>query len=238
MATLNLLYEKKYKINDAISVVIPTVGDIIRDEDAYYGMLTTFTAMPIDLMVQLDDIGIDFTTITDYDLFLILFNGLRGQDTSLLFGDLDLNKFQLTVNEQTGNIFLLDPENCITIDRGIYNQISAVFRKIHNIEKNRRKPANKEAKDYLLERARTKQKRKRKSKDESQLESLIVAMVNSPEFKYDYEGAKDLSIYQFNESVRQIIKRVDYDNRMFGIYSGTINAKEMRPEDLNWLIHK
>lgn len=238
MSTLNLLYKKEYEVNEHIHVVIPTVGQIIDNEDSYYGMITTFTAMPIDLMVQLDDIGIDFTEITDYDLFILLFNGLKTQDTSLIFSDLNINKFNIVQNEQTGDLYLLDKENDMTIDRNTYNQISAVLRKIHHIEKNRRKPANDDAKKYMLQRAREKQKRHRNRKTDSQIESLIVAMVNAPEFKYDYDGAKDLTIYQFNESVRQIIKRVDYDNRMFGVYSGTINAKEMSQDDLNWLTHK
>ena len=81
-------------------------------------------------------------------------------------------------------------------------------------------------------------KRKNKRAEESELESLIIAMVNTEQYKYDFEGTRELSIYQFNESVRQIIKKVDYDNRMYGIYTGTINPKELSPDDLNWLIHK
>ncbi|MCQ2052347.1 MAG: hypothetical protein MJZ03_00155 [archaeon] len=238
MPTLSLLYNREYAVNDDIHVVIPTVGQILEDEDSYYGMITTFTAMPIDFMVQLDELGIDFTEISDYDLFLILFNGLKGQKTNLLFKDLDIDKFQLTQNQQTGDLFLINAEDHIMIDRRVYGQISAVFRKVHHIERNRRKPANDDAKKYMLQRAKEKQRRNKNRKVESQLESLIVAMVNAPEFKYDYDGAKNLSIFQFNESVRQIIKRVDYNNRMFGVYSGTINAKEMSQDDLTWLTHK
>ena len=58
------------------------------------------------------------------------------------------------------------------------------------------------------------------------------------EIKYDFESVKNLSIYQFNESVKQIIRKVDYDNRMFGVYSGTISAKDLSQEDLDWLTHK
>lgn len=238
MATLSFLYRKDYSVNDYVQVVIPTVGDILRDEDEYYGMVTAFTAMPIDLMVQLDDLGIDFTEVTDYDVFLLLFNGIKNSDSSLIFCDLNLSNFEITQNPETGDMFLINSTNGLIIDRAIYNQVSAVLRKMHHIEKNRRKPANEDARKYMLERAREKQKRNKNRKTGSQLESLIVAMVNAPEFKYNYESAKELTIYQFNESVRQIIKRVDYNNRMFGVYSGTINAKEMSQDDLNWLIHK
>lgn len=238
MSTLNLLYKKQYEINDSIKIVIPSVGDIIDNEDNYYSIITVLTAMPIDLMVPLDDAGIDYTEINEYDLFLLMSAGLKAQDTHLVFGDLDLTKFEISVNQQNGKIVLYDAEDDIVIDRAIHARIAGVLRKIHHLEKNRRKPANKEAKDYMLKRAREKMRRNRNRKQESQLEPLIIAMVNAEQYKYDFEGTRELSIYQFNESVRQIIKKVDYDNRMYGIYAGTINAKELSQDDLNWLTHK
>lgn len=238
MTTLNLLYKKQYAINDSIKIVIPSVGEIIDNEDDYYSIITVLTAMPIDLMVPLDDAGIDYTEINEYELFLLMSAGLKAQDTHLVFGDLDLTKFEISVNQQNGNIVLYDAENDIVIDRAIHARIAGVLRKIHHLEKNRRKPANKEAKEYMLKRAREKMRRNRNRKQESQLEPLIIAMVNAEQYKYDFEGTRELSIYQFNESVRQIIKKVDYDNRMYGIYAGTINAKELSQDDLNWLTHK
>ena len=238
MSTLNLLYKKQYEINDSIKIVIPTVGEIIDNEDNYYSIITVLTAMPIDLMVPLDDAGIDYTEINEYDLFLLMSAGLKAQDTHLVFGDLDLTKFEISVDQQNGKIVLYDAENGIVIDRATHARIAGVLRKIHHLEKNRRKPANKEAKEYMLKRAREKMRRNRNRKHESQLEPLIIAMVNAEQYKYDFEGTRELSIYQFNESVRQSIKKVDYDNRMYGIYAGTISAKELSQDDLNWLTHK
>lgn len=238
MSTLNLLYQKRYVINEFISIVIPTVGEIIDNEDEYYNLVSILTAMPVDLMCQLEDVGIDFTSINEYELFLLMFAGFKSQDTSLIFGDLDLSKFEIAVNEDNGNVILLDKEHNIKIDRAIYGQISGVLRKIHHLEKNRRKPANDEAKQFMLKRAREKMKRRKNRKEDSQLESLIVAMVNTEQYKYDFEGTRELSIYQFNESVRQVIRKVDYDNTMYGIYAGTIDAKKLSQDDLNWLTHK
>lgn len=237
MSTLNLLYKREYPINDSIRIIIPTVGEIVDDEDAYYGLVSTLTSMPIDMLVQLDDVGIDFTSINEYELFLLLFPAIKSQDTSLIFGDLDLSKFEVSINEQNGNIVLFDAENNITIDRLIHSQIAGVLRKIHHIEKNNRKPANEDAKKFMLERARAKLRRNKNRKQSSQLESLIVAMVNTEQYKYGFEGTRELSIYQFNESVRQIIKKVDYDNKMYGIYAGTVSAKDLSQDDLNWLTH-
>lgn len=238
MPTQNFLYKKQIAINDSISIVVPTVGEIIDNEDAYYGLVSMLTAMPIDLLVQLDDAGIDFTTLNEWELFLLLFSGIKSQDTSQIFGELDLSKFKMAVNEQNGNIILLDDEHDIRIDRAIHAQIANVLRKIHHLEKNTRKPANEEAKKFMIERARVKQRRNRNREEDSQLETLIIAMVNTEQYKYDFESTRGLSIFQFNESVRQIINKVDYEHRMYGVYTGTINAKELSQDELNWLKHK
>lgn len=237
MPTQSLLYKKQVPINDSIHIVIPTVGEVIDNEDDYYSLVFALTASPIDMMVQLDDIGIDFTTINDYELFLLLFSSMQTQDTSLVFGDLDLKKFELAVSGQNSNLILVDKANNIIIDRAIHGQIANTLRRIHHLEKNLKKPANKEAMAFMLERARAKLKRERNRKKDSQTESLIVAIVNTEQFKYDFESTRSLSIFQFNESVHQIIKKVDYDNRMYGVYAGTINAKELSRDDLNWLTH-
>ena len=238
MSIQNLLYKKDFVINDNIKIVIPTVGEILDNEEGYYGLVSQLVAMPIDLMVPLDDAGIDYTEINEYDLFLLLFPNLQMQDTSLIFGDLDLSKFRLAINEQNGMVVMLDSENDITIDRAIYGRIADAIRTIHNLEKNIHKPANKQAKDYLLERAREKLKRRRNRTEGSQIEPLITAMVNTQQFKYTFEGVRDLTIYQFNESVKQVIKKVDYENKMFGVYTGNLDVKKLSQDDLNWLTNK
>lgn len=232
------LYSRSYPVNDKISIIVPTVGEIIEDELSYNSMVAAVLATPSDFMVQLDDIGIDFTSISSFDLFLLLFYGLSQADTHLIFGELDLSKFKTAINEKNGTMCLRDEENDITIDRAIHDQICRVLRKINHLEKNDKKPANDEAKKYMIERARVKQKRAARRPPKSQLEDLIIALVNTEQFKYGYEGVLNLTIYQFNASVYQIVKKINYDNTMIGCYAGTIKAKELSQDQLNWLTSK
>lgn len=237
-STINLLYRRSYPINDKISIVIPTVGEILDDEDGYYSLLTMFTAAPIDMMVQLDDVGIDFTELNDFELFAILFNALKDEDTSLILGDLDLSEFVFATSQQNGQLVIYNPERDIVIDRAIHQKIAVTLRTIHHLKRDRRKPGNKEAKEYMLERARIKMKRNKNKQMDSQLEQLIVALVNTEQFKYDYDTVRNLSIYQFNESVQQIIHKIDYEHRMNGVYAGTVDPKKMSQDEFNWLVHK
>ena len=235
---MNLLYESCVRINDNIRVMIPDVGTILQHENDYYRLVSVLTAMPYDMMVQLDDIGIDFTEINDYELFLLLFSGLKDEDTSLLFGDLDLSGFNTEMNEKNGTVILKDHDTGIVIDRGIYTSIANALREIHHLEKNIKKPGNEDAKKYLLERTRKKMSRRKGKKSKSELQSLIVAMVNTNEFKYNFETVKELSIYQFNESVHQILRKTDWDNRMHGVYAGTIDASKLSEDELSFISRK
>lgn len=236
--SLGYLYARSCPINDHISITVPTVGQIWDNEAEYYGLITSIIATPSDFMVQLDDIGIDFSKISPFELFLLLFNGLKESDTSMVFGDLDLSKFKTAINQQNGKVVLVDPEDDTVIDRAIHDQMRRIIRKINHLENADKKPGNEEAKKYMIERARLKQRRSAHRPHKSQLEDLIVAMVNTEQYKYGYEETRDLTIYQFHASVYQIIKKINYDNTMIGCYAGTINAKELSQDQLNWLTSK
>lgn len=238
MATYHLLYKDSVPVNDAISVRIPTLREVIENEDDYYGYVSIFTATPYDFMAELDDIGIDFSQISEYDLFMLLSVGLADADLTLLFGDLDFSLFERAVNEQNGDLVLIDRQHDIVIDRGVLAKIATTLRKIHHIEPVRKKPGNEEGRKYMIERARKKRERNRRRNTASQLEQLIVALVNTEQFSYTYESVLDLSIYQFNESVAQVSHKIDYDNRLHGVYAGTVDIKQMSQDDLTWLRHK
>ncbi len=238
MSTLNLLYKQSIPINEHISVIIPCVGDILENEDEYNSLISFLTAMPIDMMVPLDDMHIDFTEINAYELFILLFRHIQNMNTKLVFGDLDISKFEIIEDSTTGKLIIGCLDDGVFIDRPTHAKIANTLRSLHHIEKDRRKPANQEAKEYMIERARTKMLRRSGRQEKSQLEALIVAMVNTEQFKYNYEQVKAMSIYQFNESVYQIMHKVDCEHKMNAIYAGTLNPKDLNPADLNWISRK
>ena len=188
---VNLIYKNKWPINDKISVVIPTVGQIVENEEAYYTLVSLFTSSPYDMMLVLDDAGYDFRDFDDYTLFITLFGSIRELDTSLILGDINLKNFELKVNDKNGQIILVDSLNDIVIDRSIYEKIAMRLRVIHGLKKNNKKVQDDYTKNYLLERAR-KKRGKKNNGDRSHLETLIVAMVNTEQFKYNYETVKNV----------------------------------------------
>lgn len=258
-----LLYANEIYINDRLSIRIPTVGEIIKSEKndsykeselfySYYDVLKLLVATPQDYMVQLDDAGVDFTTLSQYDLFLSLFQNLQREHLTrklkgdkpipipfdMVFKGVDFLSLKIGINAENQTLVLYNDNNEVVIDRAIHLQINRLLNRIHYIQPDRRKAGNEEARKYMIERARIKQQRAaRRKRDEhkSQLEDLIVALVNTEQFKYNYDTVRDLTIYQFNTSLHQIVNKMNYDNIMTGYYSGTVDISKMSQDDLNWL---
>ena len=234
----SLLYARDHRINDNITIKIPTVGEVLEDEDGYYDAVCSVVATPYEMMVKLDDIGIDFTKITEFELFCLMFNGLKEIDTSRVFGDLDLSKYHTAIDKKTSKTVLWNPENDSVIDWCIHGEIAAFLRRILFMEKDDKKPGNEEARKYMIERARKKMKRRQrdaKPEDFSRIESALVALVNTSEFHYTYETVRELTVYQFFASLRQIAHKIKFDNTMIGLYAGTVKLDDLRMEDRSWI---
>lgn len=233
----SLLKLSSIEVVPNLTVRIPTVGEILEDEFHYYNIVSSLTAVPFQYMVQLDDMGIDYTAITEYELFSMLFLGYVQSDLSILFGDLDMTDFKYRT--QDNRMVIISNKNDIVIDEYVYNKLADTIRKINLFDKVNSKPGNEHMKKYLLEKERKKLKRNAKKPKEAYLEKLVIALVNTSDFPYDYETCMDISIYKFNQSFKQIQHRITFDNTMLGIYSGTVDTSKMINKDaLSWISTK
>jgi len=221
-----------------LSIRIPTVGEILEDEQNYYNIISSLTASPYQYMVQLNDVfHIDYTTITDYELFMMLFSAYLQSDLSIVFGDLNISDFKIKTDNQQD--ILMSPSSGIEINEKVYNDLANIIRKINLLEKVNYKPGNESAKKYLLEKERKRQKRNAKKPYEPYLEKIVIALVNTNEFPYDYDSCMDLSIYRFNQSFKQIQHKIAFDKTMIGVYAGTVDTSKLGNKDaLTWIPNK
>lgn len=247
---LSLLGKRKYKVSDKITINIPTIREVrgvLREtegsdeqEKKYWSCLDLFLANPTSMMVMLDKIGIDFTQIKDYELFLILFKAKKDdfadQNVNRLFFDnINLFDFEIFVDKKTEKFVLYNEKEDIKIDEQMYNKLSYIFCQINFHKKEVRKMGNETMRKYAIERQEVKMKRLARMPYVSPFDRYLVALVNNCNFKYNYEQAQDLTVYDFNISLRQIIKKYQIDNLNRGIYSGTISSDGIQEKDLDWL---
>lgn len=234
----SLLKLNEIKLRPNVSIKIPTVGEILDDEQHYYRLISSLTAAPFQYMVQLDDMGLDYTKISDYDLFRMLFPMFMQEDISIIFGDLDLSDTIFFEDKRDNSTVLYSPKNDILFDPILYKNLCDTLRKINLLEKITHKPGNEHTRKYLLKKERKRQKReaKRKKTYEPYLEKLVIALVNTAEFPYNYESCMNLSIYKFNQSLKQIQHKISFDNTMVGVYAGTVDTSKLsNKENLTWI---
>lgn len=263
MANQSLLDLKTFKIRDWISIKIPTLGEY-RKLKNISELVNMFTTTPSAHMIELDDMGIDFTQISDYEFFLKLFDTafvkpqvlmtcdmsdddkinllstLQIIDSNELFDCVDFNSCY--IDNENGLKTIKDAEGNQIIDEFIYMQISSALCEIFNVKKYKRKPGNNTAKEYILEREREKaEMAKRRNKQlqmsDDILDGEIVALVCHPGFPYDFDSINNISIYNFYACIKQVIKKDQYDKLVTGAYSGfgTVKLDKLPEDKLNWL---
>lgn len=224
-------------INDKIKIHIPTLDEICQyGEQDYYGMLYNITSVGADLKWQLDKIGIDYTKISDFELFYSLLSKQYSKDkTYIIFGELDWTKFEHGINTTNDETVMYDQENNIIIDEYTYNLIMSYLRNIHNLKRNSQIPANETTKRMLIEDAYEEYIVHKKKEYHSPLLPLISAMVNSSGFKYNYNDVWSLKINIFMDCVRRIAKIQNAQLLLQSGYSGYgIDLKKIEQKQLDW----
>lgn len=241
MENRSLLNQSSVQITNQLSLRIPTVGEILENESTYFSLVSIMTSTPFQYMVQLDDLGIDYTKITDYEMFQIFFPVYAKQDISIIFGDLDLSDIGMYHDHSVDLDVLYSPSTDTKIDEFVYFNMARCMRQVNLLKYERKKPKGEKNKKYFLEKERRHLKnlevmRKRKEFEQSEFEKLIVALVNNNHFKYDYNSVLTLPIYNFYQSFQQIQHEINFNNVMRGVYAGTIDTNKLQDRSvLSWI---
>ena len=223
-----------YIINDKITIHQPTLNEICDfGEHKYFSLISTITAIPVDYILQLEQMGTKYEELSDFDIFIKTINGINIEDSKLLFGNIDFSKFKLWINNQNNQPVLKDEENDIVIDKYIYGLIVDYIRKSNNIKRNNVICGNKAMRDYLIEEAEERLNNQQPFK--SVLKPLISAMINTKEFKYGHNEIWNMKINAFMDSVNRIQLIKNYEQTMQGIYAGALDSKKIKSSQLNWL---
>ena len=254
---LKMYYGYPYWVTDKIQILQPTLGDIIEFGDTkFYSIVSTLCANTTSLRLQLWEMGIDWTKISDYELFIKLIGGFTPEDTFLIFGDLNLSWFKPFMKKDDESIILINIprdendreipvhiEDAIIIDEFVYLKIVDYLRHMFDIHpKEERNVKGKTTKQWIIEEERMNieaEKIRNKGKEKrnkSFLYPLISSMVNHPGFKYKKNELKEVGIVEFMDSVKRLQTYESVTALMSGMYSGMLDTSKLNlKEELNWM---
>lgn len=242
---LKLYRGDNYRLPNGVEIKCPTLGEICDyGESEYLSMISVFTATNIDRCAQLEDMGIDYTEITNFQMFTIFAMMLSNYkdkensklDTSPLFGDLDFSSF---ISVKCDNELCMVDKNGIKFNSDIFEEMTAYIRKMHGMPQ----PQYTQVKDgfakkQLIIDARNDAKYQERLRAFKGARSVylpyISALVNHPNFKYGWDKVWDMKVYAFFDSLKRI-SIIDNANHLYqGLYSGCIEYSKIKKE-LDWL---
>ena len=233
LENLNMLRGRDIVICDGITIRQPVLGEIEElGEDKYFSMVSTFTCTPFDLIAQLDEMGIDFTEITSYQLFAVMHEFLEIENTKYLFGDLDFSKFVRVDHEGKLELRYKD----IVIDEKIFSEIVDCIRKLHMIPPPQyTQVANEYTKKMMIDMAYSDLEFAKRRKPKSFLKTYISRATNHPYFKYRLDEVWGLKVYAFFDAIKSISIVESSKNLSMGAYSGNLDLSKINKQEFNWL---
>lgn len=257
MNKLSLLGRKIHKINDLITIRIPKVDEIWGSKNShekeYLAMASLFIQTPTDMMIELDDMGLDWTEISEYDLFVITMSAFLANKNNTVsstmwdsvFIGLDHTNISMQIDKAGTEYIFVNSNGEVIFDKRIYELISEALCNILFTTKNREyaKVPEKDTRRYILDRARLKRKRhlerlnnNTETTSSSVLDGIILFLVNHRDFKYDFETVKKLSVYDLYASFKQINKNQEVDGLMTGYWYGNVDLSKISDSKLKRII--
>ena len=235
---LKIYRGEDFVVSKHIVIHQPTLGEICDfNEEQYYSMLYKIVSTPQSMKGQLWKIGVDYTTITPYKLFLSLYKTFDKNNTSIIFGELDFSKFKLMKsNNNELLLFQNIGDDQVVIDEYTYGVIIDYLCKSHFIERDLKNPLNNTTKMIFIEDALEELNRAPEKQYHSTLKNLISAMINSEGFKYNHSQVWDMKINAFMDSVKRIQVIKNADKLLQSAYSGFgVDISKLDKNELNWL---
>lgn len=198
----------------------------------YFNFMSLFMTQPHEIMVELDDKGVDFEKTTSFELFIDMvypnyeyFCGLFPHFSNI--------QYVLPGEDKKTIFYMLEGENeALEFTEDIFDEIAMFVKEIHmRTDSKPPKFKNQAVKEIYIEIQRE-EKELNKSPDFSK---LISALVWCEESSYKYSDIWELYMYQFYDGIKTVTDSKDFKGITMGLYSGTIDQKSIGKNRLNWI---
>lgn len=224
--SLELIGRKEYQYNQNITINIPLLKQIRgknpNEENNFWQEVNLFIITPSDMISELDSQGIDFQTVSEYGLFILLLDKYKEMKPceDILFKSFNLHELEIKkvgIGEDT-RVILADKNGVEIINEPIYNELCVL---IADMTGQQRTPPKKFGNEFA-KKARIKQDYKNKEKLRKQnntsksdfLGSIILRLVCNANFPYDFDTIQDVTIHDLIYSLKQVDKDIKVTDLM------------------------
>lgn len=225
-----------YVINDKIKVFQPNLRQVLEfGERKYFSVIQTLCSTSSNMKSQLADMGLDWETVEDFQMFMMLANSLDKEKTKLVLGDIDLSKFKIFENKENGEPVMVDQENDIIIDRLIYMRIVEYLRKVHGLTRAYDRTNN----QFVHEMAIEMDREEIQSNANKTYKSFLWPLISSVKAKQGYtkQYVLDMQIFEIVHEANRLQVITQSVALLQGSYSGMVDTKKIKnfSEQCNWM---
>lgn len=253
--TMFMLSGQPLEINSRICVRHPKIHDIwtlgggLFCEDIYWSYVMTLLSDPYDAMVWLDDHGIDYETVTSFDVFVMRWAETKvSAETqelhmaSTMFSDalsffLGEHTFDVMRHPSGETYIYAADDTSIVFGREVFDLISAFIMELHCIKRTDKiKPATKSAKRVLIEDKRDEEFRARTSKKKPEPSDVIGTALSALLFGGSISPleVRDLPLFSVLRGSSVKTKQMRVQAMLNGVYTGMMKPDGIDPSEFNW----
>jgi len=218
--------------------------DTIQEEigySMYEGLVFFISRLPYEFKFDLEDAGIDYTTLNSFDLFLMLIAAQSEASINALGymfeyktrdGVIVNDKFVLKKSND-GEVFIESLYSLARIDKSSISEIRRIFMRLYFMTTPKERIA---ANDAAKELIKMDLAQNRKQKSTSNIFSMLSSLVWAAGSSYKYSEVGELTPHQIHLGCERVNKFLTYNHFMTSYYSGNIEAKgiDSKIEKVHW----
>lgn len=231
-----------YYITDKIFIRQPKITEICDfGEEKYLRMVSQLVSVPQNSIYMLSEAGIDFTKITDFQLFTTLCRAFKYEETKFIIPDLDFEGSRIAmVNKVTSKGTVLDTKEPAVIFKSgavlnekSYKKMASYIRKINRIQR----PwfltiGNESTKKRMIQSAKLEYETQLQNK--GAFKSRFLPLISALSVMGFRNEVWNMKLYEFFETLERSQLKEQTSHLYDGIYSGCLNYDKIK-KDLDWM---
>lgn len=243
---------------DVLFLHQPTLNEITEvlgenGDTEFYNGLWLMCSAAYDMPSIMYDMKKNFMKVSDWEFFRMMAPSVNPEILSLILKEPDGSGFTfegfgeyerdlegvkdiiLYRPEITGKLGkVIKPE--MIIDETFYLRMIPTIREMIGFVHKGKKAGNRHTLKLLIELDKKDRAKaaKKKDGDESSIYNMVVSLVNTEEFQYNYETVFDLTVYQLLKSFQQIQGKKAAMALLQGSCSGFVDTSKIPKEDMSW----
>lgn len=227
-------------VRGTVTVKQPMIGDILGiGESRFYSNLSILVGNPTQFRLMLWEAGIDWCTISDFQMFILMYKQLEPDVVNLLFDNINFQSFEVherQLEDGTIEAYLYDESSDTEITEIVYQRFHQYLQNVFNMKPEREVTRQKMLKEAWIRKDKVELKQKTKKGENSSFSfvPLISTYINHPGTKHSLQELRSVGVAEFFDSLKRIQIYEQATAVLKGMYSGFVNSKDIDPSSYDF----